>query len=244
MAQEEKDTEKSDATQEEKETDTQETASEETTEDKGSSTEEKPDYEAIAKAEKERADALVKKMADDAYKYRRQKPETEDTEDKEDDADEKPLTTKDLKHFESRIVERTKKELDEQRALDIARQNTSSEQEAQAALVYWKNRVVPTGDLNEDVLFAIAGLNHRKTVAKAAELTRALRSKDTASHDSAATHRDAPEGDAPKLSPAAKQMYEQAGFVYDGKKRLWIKKLPSGKSLVKDPKTKRTYIAG
>lgn len=190
------------------------------------------DYKAVAETERKRreeAEQLIIKN-----KIKAKKPEETTDQDK-------PLTVKDLAEVETRIRTATTRELQEQRALEIARSNTSSEEEAQAAMVYWKNRVTPTDNLQEDVLFAIGGLNHKKITAKNAELSRALKNRGNASHDSAATMRDAPEGDEPKLSSPDVQAMKEAGMSWNGKDKMYEKKLPSGRTLKYDPKSKKRF---
>src|SRR3990167_10745164 len=146
------------------------------------------DYEAVAKAEKERREAAERLLAEDRYNASRQRRETEEDRKAREEADrDKPLTAKDLEGLEQRLIQRTQKDSQEASALDIARKNTSSEAEAQAAMVFWKNRIIPTGNLEDDIKFAIGGLNQKKTIAKNAELKRALNAKDGALNDSAST---------------------------------------------------------
>jgi len=203
---------------------------------------EKIDYEAIAKAETERADA-EQRRADEAEQAIIKSKLKEKKEKEEPELDEDaPLTKKDLANILKQDRQAVQKDLQETRALEIARQNTGTEAEAQAAVTFWKNRVVPTGNLEEDVKFAIGGLNHKTVVSKNAELARALRSKENASDDALGTHRDPQQGVQPKMSDADTAAYTRAGFTYDTTSRLWKKKLPNGKFLIKDPKTKATFV--
>ncbi len=224
---------------------------EEDSEDDGSlndeDEEEKVDYKALADAEKERADKAEKALAADRYKASKKKRDGDDGDDDdedngdEDDAD-RPITAKDLQSFERRIVARTEKKVSKDQALAIARANTSSEDEAQAALVYWQNRVVPTGDVQEDVLGAIALMNRNKTSAKNSELRRALNGNRMAVHNSAGTHRDSVNSKGPKLSKGDEASYKRAGFTFDKALKAWTKKAPNGKILIKDPKTKQIRV--
>lgn len=207
---------KTEESDEVKETDT---SSEDTTKENSSSTEEKVDYEAIATAEAERANAAEKKASELAYKLRETKREgTEEVIDEED----KPITTKDLKRVEQTLL----KQSQETNALAIARANTSSEAEAQAALVFWRNRVVPTGNLQEDIEFAIAGMNRKRIQATSEEIARADASRDMVRSDSAGTQRDGMGGTEPKL-PSNSPL---KGYKYMGN-NTYTKKLASGKTL-------------
>lgn len=208
------------------------------------STDEKIDYKAIAEAERIRAEEeTIKRLnAEQALAEKRFKSaEQKRREDNEVDED-KPLTLKELREHEARIIERARKEVQENRAIEIIRANTESEDEAQAALMFWKNRIVPTGNLEEDVTFAIAGLNKNKLIARNSELVRALRSKDGVNKDYANTFREPTEGVTPKMAPDLASSLKKAGFTYDTKDKNWKKKLPNGKTLVRDPRTKQTRI--
>lgn len=192
------------------------------------------DYEALAKAEKERREAAERLLAEDRYNASRQKRETEDErlarEALEAD-DDKPITAKELPAILARERQATQKDLQETRALDIARANTSSESEAQAAVVFWKNRVVPTGNIEEDIKFAIGGLNSKKIVAKNTELARALRAKDTITDNAMGEHRDGLPNEAPKLADNS----PLKGYEWKGG-NTYTKKLSNGKTLFRNAK--------
>jgi len=201
------------------------------------------DYKALLQAERERAEKAEKVLAADRYnssKKRREEVIEDETTIEEDDN--KPLTKKDLQTLLLKERQANQKAFEESRALEIARKYTASEDEAQASVLYWKTRVVPTDNLEEDMLFAIGGLNNRKTTARNAELMRALRGKDSINRDTATTHRDAAIGTTPKLSSGDSASYKKAGFAYDNTKKVWTKKLPNGKTLIKDPRTKQTSV--
>lgn len=220
---------------------------EEEPEDDSGSSKEEIDYEALAKAERERANAEeVKRLEAEALIIKNKKLEKRHKEeDIEDEAEEdKPLTAKDLQPLLARERQNIQKELQESRAWEIARANTATEAEAAATITFWKNRVVPSGNLEEDVRFAIGGLNHKKVVAERSELARALRAKDSVSHDSAGSHRDSPEAGQPKLSAQDASAYKSAGYEWDGKLRLFKKSLNKGKKFVyKDHKSGRSWMA-
>lgn len=205
--------------------------------------EQKTDWEAIAKAEEEKRKTLEQKMADDAYKYRqdkREKKEESETESVSDDED-KPLTRRELLETLTERDQRFEKMQQEQRAIEIARKHTTSEAEAQAALSFWKSRVNASGNLEEDILFAIGGMNRSVTVAREAELKRALRSKETSLKDTAGTHQDGMRGTMPKISSEMAQVLKETGFVEDKAKRLYKKPLARGKFLWHDSKTGKRW---
>ncbi len=192
------------------------------------------DYEALAKEERERREAAERLLAEDRYNSSRNKRETEEEriarEALETD-DDKPITAKDLPAILARERQIAQKEAQEGRALEVARANTATEAEAQAAVLFWKNRVVPTGNLEEDMKFAIGGLNSKKIVAKNAELARALRAKDNISSDIPSEHRDGLPNEAPKL-PDNSPLKE---YKYMGN-NIYSTKLKNGKTLFRNAK--------
>ncbi len=229
-------TQEVDATEEEVVEEEEEETSEPIEKEKEEETSKKEeiDYDAITKEEEKRADP---EKAKEAFKKREEKRVKEEVEDED-----KPLTRAEIDKMLKDNRQTVRKEFEQDRAMEIAKANTSSDAEAKAVIAFWKNRIVPTGDLEEDVLFALGGLQRKTLISKNGELKRALKSKDNVSKDSASTHRDAPEGSKPKLSQADAQGLKSAGFVWDGKKRLYKKALPKGKFLWKEPNGK-TWMA-
>lgn len=203
-----------------------------------------PDYEAMLEAERKRADDAEKAAAELAFKARRGKREDKKEEADETEDDDKPMTRAEARAFLQQQGQLIQKNAQESSALSIIHANTSTEAEAQVALQYYKNRIVPTGNLEDDVLGAVAMVNRKRTVAKASELARALKSKDTALRSSASVYRDTGPPGEPKISPQDASAIKAAGMVWDGKQRAYKKPLGSGaKHLYFDPKTKNRWTA-
>lgn len=206
-----------------------------------------PDYEAIAKAESDRADAAERAAAEEAFKARearRGKGSKPDLDPEDDEDEDTPLTRGEFEERLARERQTMEKKAAESAALSIARANTATEAEAQAAMQFYMTRVVPTGNLEEDVLFAIGGLNHRRSAARASELGRALQSKETARRTTGEPHRDTTPQNEPKMSPADSTALKEMGVVWDGKMRLYKKPLGNGsKHFYYDPKSKRRWTA-
>lgn len=203
-----------------------------------------PDYEALLKAEKERADAAEKAAAELAFKSRDTRRKNKEETESEEENDDKPMTRAEARAFLAQQGQSLQKSAQEMAALGIARSNTATEAEAQAALLFYKTRVVPTGNLEDDVLFAIGGINRKRTVAKATELARALRSKETALHSTAIVHREGGSVNEPKLTAQDAQAIKQSGMAWDGRGRVYKKPLGNGaKHLFYDPKSKRRWVA-
>lgn len=206
------------------------------------------DYEEVAKLETERAEKerearekAENALAEKSFKKRKDKREgKDDDEDLEEDED-KPLTRRELRSVMSEISQQTLQKSQEIEALTIARKFTSSEKEAKAAIVFYKNRIRHTGNVEEDVQFAIAGMNRKRTVAEKSEITRALKSKDNKSKGFAGTHRNGAPPEKGKVKSADAKALQASGMQYDSAKRLYKKALPNGKFFYYDPKSKRRW---
>lgn len=196
-------------------------------EEAGEPSKDKIDYEAELETERKKREEAEKAAADLAFKLRNK--QRKDEEEIEEEAD-KPLTSKDLQAMEQRLVERNEKTAQENKAIEIARANTSSEAEAQLALLKWKD-VKSSGDVEKDILFAIGGINYKKVVAEKAELARAIKAKETTYSDTALTQQDG----QPKVEPKLPANSPLKQYEYKGN-GLYAKKLASGKTMFKNTK--------
>lgn len=208
------------------------------------------DYKAIADAEKARADDAEKAAADLAFKLREANRKPDDTEvvptEPAPVAADKPLTVAELDRILTERDQASSKKAQETQALEIARKNTTSEDEAQAAFQTWRSRVQPSGNLEQDVLFAIGGIHSRKIVGQSAEVKRAKASEGTVTVDAIEAHRDPALAPEVKIAPHDAQALKAAGMSWDGTKRLYKKPLSKdgkGKFLYYDPKAKKRWVA-
>lgn len=204
------------------------------------------DYKALALKEKEAREKAEKALAEkrfiDANRKRKAKEDGEDDNDDEDE--DKPITSRDLQRILAENSQQTEKRLMAVQIKDIATDLADSPEEAEAIIEIHANRTFPAHlPLSEQLEEAYAIANRKKLISTNSELKRALKSKRTASKDSAGTHRDPMEGTAPRMSAGDTAAYKRAGFTFDTKDGLWKRKLPSGKFLIKNPKTKQTYTA-
>ena len=198
-----------------------EVPAEEKTEEKSSS--QSIDYKAQMEAEKERADKLQQTIASHASKERRDEREEEVPE------EDKPPSRKEVEAMLSQGQAQNQRILQETMAIELARKLATSEEEAQATVTFWKSRVVPTDNLEEDIKSALAILNRDKLVSENSELRRSLGSKDTKSTDAGSSHRDEPEREIPKVPAEEAAAYRAQGFKWDGTKKLWTKPIKDGK---------------
>ena len=86
----------------------------------------------------------------------------------------------------------------------------------------------------------------RKLISQNSELFRALKNKSISSKSFASSYQNEQPSNTPKISKQDEMSYARAGFIYDTKQKIWKKKLPNGKFLVKNTqikdKNKQTYI--
>lgn len=188
---------------------------EETTEDESSST---IDYESITKEEEDRKADPDK--AQEAFEKRKEKRDEEDGE--------KPPTIAQISELIDGKIQSsqqtTNKTLLENNAVTIAGTLAESTEEANAILATWKKRgfpeEMPLHEQLKETQYIVSG---KRNISKNSEMARALKAKDNVSKDTAGTHRDAPEGDVPKLSSADATALKQVGYKWDGVKRVWFK---------------------
>ncbi len=200
------------------------------------------DYEALQKEEEERTKKPDPFKAEVAFKERILKRQEKEV--LEEEEEEKPLSRSEVQELLDSQRVQLQKEMQESRALEIARAKTSSEAEAKAVLTYWKTRVIPSGNLEEDIVFAIGGLKHKALSSQNQELARALKSKESVSRENASTYREPPQTPEPKMSPADATALKQVGYVWDPALKVYKKPLgKSGKFMYCDPRNiKRTWV--
>jgi len=212
--------------------------------DKGGSSSKKIDYQKELEIERKRREDAEKLLADRRYRSKHGKKVDEDNDDdQDDDEDDKPLTRREAAAlFEKQRLE-SQKEGQAERVMEVAMELAESKEEAELIAEIHKNRQFPTYlTVREQVEEAHAIANRKRDASKTSELKRALKAKEGVSKDSAGTYRDGQEGTKPKLTPQDDASYKRAGFAYEPKDKVWKKKLPNGKFLIKDPRTKATYI--
>lgn len=201
--------------------------------------EEKIDYEAELRKEKERADAAEKKLAADAFKKREDRRKGEESGEQE----EKPLTARELQEIlatdRAQVRKETQSEFIREKAMKLA----GGQAEAELIVEIHKNRQFPSHlSLDEQLEESYAIANRKNILRKNDELKRALRSKELAGSESGATHREGNAAGEPRMQSQDREALLSAGFSWDGGKRAYKKSLAGGKMvLYNDPRTKKTW---
>lgn len=238
--------EKDETAKSEKEADV---SKEEETKESEEETEESEDTEETKKEEEPKQD--WKKRAEDerlarekaeralAQKRYQSKHPKEDEEEVEEETEEKPITRAELQAVLREERDTARKEAFAFQAKELAKKITETQEEADAVIAIYENRTLG-GTLEQQIQEAYFIAHGPRLLAKRDELRRSLKSKDTKkSGSNEDTHRDEAKGSEPKLAAQDKAEYLRLGFTWNGKQ--WTKKLASGKTLVKDPKTGKTF---
>lgn len=211
-----------------------------------------PDYKAIAEAEKARADAAEAALAEQAFKKRKARrqadpePEPEAEEDLDLPEEDRPLTVGEYQRLSQKEKEAEAKKAREADALRIARENTTSEDEAQAAFQTWRARMRHSDDIKEDMLFVIQGLNGKKIRGHQREVQRAQGSDALAEPHAPAAQQDTQPAPEVKIAPNDLAALKATGFQWDGTSGLYKKPLDKrGKKFMTfDPKTRKRQVIG
>ena len=204
------------------------------------------DWKKIAQDERDRRKKAEKALAQNRYKGKRRESDDSDDADDSDgeDAGKTALTGEQLRKILQEEREATRKEVLSGRTKEIARELANSDEEADAIVEIFNNRSFPDYLSHEEKVREAYFIAHGpRLLAKRDELRRSLKSKDTASKGgNENAHRDAPRAGEPKLEPQDRAEFGRLGFKWDGKR--YSKKLSNGKTLVKDPKTKKVFVQG
>ena len=172
---------------------------------------------------------------------RKLKPVQEEEE--EQDEDERPVTRRELADMLAEQVHRNTLVTQEDSIVELSESLGQTSQEAELIRSIHANRIFPVGmPLREQMAEAAAIANVKRVEARNAELTRKIQSQNTVSRNTATTHRDPQVSLEPEMAPDLKVSMQRAGYIYNSTSRRYEKKLPNGKTLVKEP-NKAPYLA-
>lgn len=226
------DTDEEEESEEKSEDDSDDEESEDEDESESSDTDEELDLDAELAKEKEANDPDPKK-AEEAFKGRKKEREKGTGKDK-------PLTQADL----DAALAADRKERQRDEALTIAKGLASSDKEAELIVAKWANRTFPKSlTLREQMQEAYAITHSKRIIGQRDEAMRALKGKKGVKKDAASSHRDAAHsGSEPKLPPNEAASLRASGFTWNLKSRQFEKKLPNGRMLIRDNKTKQVRL--
>lgn len=200
--------------------------------------------EALTIDYKAKHDELQKKIAADAFKFRKQKKtEDGDSESEEDNSDDdKPLTRAEVAKMLDEEKGKMAKTFAVKEATTFVSSLTSDADEAEYAVSLWQHITLPFDTMEEQLEFIVGGLNAKRVLAQNKELKRALVSKDTARKNTATTTRDAQNAGQPKTDPQVASVLKTQGYTYNSNQKVFSKKLANGKTMYNDGKGK-TWVA-
>lgn len=203
----------------------------------GSSTEE--DLTALIEAEKKRGKPDPAKARERIERKLNSEPEDEE----EIDEEERPVTRRELAELLARQAHETTLTTQEDTIVELSESLGQTSQEAELIRSIHANRIFPVGmPLREQLAEAAAIALVKRTEARNSELARKIQSQNTVSRNTATTHRDPQANLEPELAPDLKVSMQRAGYIYNNTSRRYEKKLPNGKTLVKE-NGKPPYLA-
>jgi hypothetical protein len=192
---------------------------------------------------KAKAEELQKKIAADAFKFRKEKrKEDGDSDDGAEPDLDKPMTAAEVQKLLKEQEQNLTKQLSSKEALGIANTLTTNTDEAAYAVSLWQHVTLPFDTIEEQMKFIVAGMNADRILAQNAELKRTIISKDTAKKTIATTTRTPQSTGQPKVNPQVLAALKNTGFTYNSSQKVFSKKLANGKMMFNDGKGK-TWVS-
>lgn len=149
--------------------------------------------------------------------------------------EDRPLTRRELEELLARHEQRLVVETQEDKLVKFSEEIAGTPQEAELVRAIHANRIFPTGmSLREQLEESYAIANVKRIAARNEELKRKIASQQTASRNTATTHRDPQAALEPDMAPDLKASMVRAGYAFNSTTRRYEKKLPNGKVLVKE----------
>lgn len=190
------------------------------------------DYDKLIEEERSGGKPDPVKARERFEKSRNQPEPTEQELDVDLDDEDRPMTRREAREFLAQQSHQTLVESNTERIMDYSEAIADSPAEAAYIREIHKNRVFPANmSLREQIAEAHAVATYKRTQSKAAELARAVRSAETKSHNSAASHRDPQASPAPKLGADLTASLKRSGYTYNNQNQRYEKTLPNGKTL-------------
>lgn len=240
------DTTKDQTSEEQVETTTDEVAEETTTDEGEESSESSSDEttkdtkEPLQTDYKAKFEDLQKKIATDAFRFRKEKRQ-DDSESVDEADDDKPMTRAEMQKMLDDREQKILRHSSTKEAVTLARTFTDNDDEAKYAATLWEHVTLPFDTMEEQMRFIIGGMNAERLLAKNSELLRTVQSKTLARKNTATTSRDATASTAPKIDAQVKQALERTGFKYESTKKAWVKTLANGKKMYNDGHNKKWF---
>jgi len=192
-------------------------------EGQNSSSQNNTDIEAALKAERERREKAERDLEATRQKARERIEEKKRIEGQS--SNDEPLTRESMRALLDEEREAVRKEMRMEHVREIATKLSKSDSEAELVVEVWKNRTL-AGTLDEQIEEAYAIATHKKVLAQANELKRALANKNGVVTDGANAQRKPMAGEAPELPVADKSVV--TGMVWDNARGAYRKIIAGG----------------
>lgn len=197
----------------------------------------KIDYEAELKREKEAREKAEQLIAENKFKDNLRKKADEGG------GEEKPLTASELHSILASDRQQTQKEVKANRIQELAKGLSTSIAEADLTVEIHRNTTFPQHfTLQEQVEASYAIANRKKLIGTTNEALRALKGKDGVNNNAAGSFHDSRKAGEPEMAGGDKAAILASGFLWNGTSRRYEKKLNNGDILVRDSKTKNTFL--
>lgn len=188
------------------------------------------DLTALIETEKKRGDS---RRGFDRVKKKREQVEEEPDEPEDDSA--RPVTRKELEDIIAKERQAAYSTAYADRITELSEELGETPQEAELIRTIHANRVFPADmPLRDQLSEAHAIASYKRMQARNGELARAVLSQQTATRSTATTHRDPQAAAEPTLAPDVQASLKRAGYTFNSMNRRYEKKLPNGKTLVKE----------
>lgn len=201
------------------------------------------DYKAELEKERKAKEKAEKALAESRFKKSEEKRKSGEEDDEEDKSGDDSLTEERVAAMLDDRDRKTQKMLEATEARNIAAQLATSPDELELIIEKWQTTTfAPHLSLTEQIESACAMANSKRLIGERNEALRAAQAARNANKDGSGTHHVGLKGTEPKVASDLKGVLERQGFTFNTSNNLYEKKLPNGDVLVKDPKTKKTYV--
>ena len=185
------------------------------------------------KSELEKMKKVQDKLAQD--RYHNDKRNKRDEEVEEEEEEEKPLTQAQLDEKLAEERDRTRKEILASEADRLASSQATSPEEKELVLAYFQTHRFPENmPISEQIENCIAMANRKKLIGERNEALRALKGKENTTVDGGSAHQEPLKKPQAKLDEKESKAYKSVGMSWNNEKSWWEKKMPNGKTLIRD----------
>jgi len=138
------------------------------------------------------------------------------------------MTPEEIRKIAQEEASKTLKSINQGQAENLARSVATSDDEAELIIFHYKNSIVLTGNLQEDIESAQALANKKRVQKQLSEIRRTIQAKKNEAGEGGAGNPPGGEEESePKLSENDRKIIRSGNFKWDPKKKVFIS--PSGR---------------